>query len=189
MEQAVINVDSENAPKQLKAILHVEYPQWKLSQRRITKYFKRHLNKGGYLLHHMILAQNWGGVTQFLKRLSSKAGKDIVLRKHYTDRQYTRNALQDALIHFAPVEVVLRLIEIGGREIVVDKDDFGMTALYYACRFKAPAEIVLRLIEVGGRDISLWFSALCHAYKYLEPELALNDTDSDVLNLLIQKGG
>lgn len=38
-----INADSENAPKQLRVILLTENPQWKLPERRVARYLKRHL--------------------------------------------------------------------------------------------------------------------------------------------------
>lgn len=38
-----INADSENAPKQLRAILLTENQQWKLPERRVARYLKRHL--------------------------------------------------------------------------------------------------------------------------------------------------
>jgi hypothetical protein len=38
-----INADSANAPKQLRAILLVENPLWKLPERRVARYLKRHL--------------------------------------------------------------------------------------------------------------------------------------------------
>lgn len=42
MDKAV-NADSENAPKQLRAILLAENPMWKLPERRVNRYLKRHL--------------------------------------------------------------------------------------------------------------------------------------------------
>jgi hypothetical protein len=38
-----VNADSANAPKQLRNILLTENPQWKLPERRVARYLKRHL--------------------------------------------------------------------------------------------------------------------------------------------------
>jgi len=38
-----VNADSENASKQLRTILLLQNPQWKLPERRVARYLKRHL--------------------------------------------------------------------------------------------------------------------------------------------------
>lgn len=38
-----VNADSENAPRQLRSILLTENPNWKLPERRVARYLKRHL--------------------------------------------------------------------------------------------------------------------------------------------------
>lgn len=50
----------------------------------------------------------------------------------------------------ASVEVVLKLLEVGGREFVTEKDSSGgSTALYFACTNKTPIRIVSKFIHRG----------------------------------------
>ena len=51
-------------------------------------------------------------------------------------------------------EIVTKLIEIGGRDLVMKVDNHGSTALHFACGRKNPSlEVISKLIEIGGREL------------------------------------
>mmetsp|Transcript_23396 Transcript_23396/g.34806 ORF Transcript_23396/g.34806 Transcript_23396/m.34806 type:complete len:679 (-) Transcript_23396:171-2207(-) len=51
--------------------------------------------------------------------------------------------------------ILLKLIEIGGQDIVLDKDAKGRNILVYACHYNAPTEVITKLVEIGGKDLVL----------------------------------
>ena len=53
------------------------------------------------------------------------------------------------------MEVVSKLIEVGGRELVMEKGQAGRTALHIACSSGASVEVVSKIIEIAGTDILL----------------------------------
>jgi len=53
----------------------------------------------------------------------------------------------------ASVELVFKLIDVGGKGIVFEKDEHGRNALHYACIRNTSIEIVSKLVEVGGREV------------------------------------
>ena len=65
------------------------------------------------------------------------------------------NVLQFALQVKKSTKIILKLIEIGGRDLVMSIDDDLCTTLYYACISRYPTAIITKLIEVGGRELVL----------------------------------
>ena len=63
------------------------------------------------------------------------------------------SALQVAVINRRSRKVVMKLIEVGGRDLVMKKGFYGMTELHWACREDASIDVVSKLIEVGGREL------------------------------------
>ncbi len=50
--------------------------------------------------------------------------------------------------------VALKLIEIGGKELVMEKNNYQFTSLHHAFEYNAAFEVILKIIiEVGGREI------------------------------------
>ena len=45
---------------------------------------------------------------------------------------------------------ILKLIEIGGRELVMQKDRDGSTTLVSACAKNISFDVIIKLIEIGG---------------------------------------
>ena len=65
------------------------------------------------------------------------------------------NVLHHALQHGACDEIITKIISIGGKEIVMEKDDkSGKTSLHFAFQStNCSKEILLRLIEIGGQKL------------------------------------
>lgn len=85
------------------------------------------------------------------------AGRKLVMEKCKYEEQ---TALHCASRGNKPstIDVISKLIDIEGRELVMDRTSNGWTALNDVCRISSSyddssAEIALKLIEVGGRDL------------------------------------
>lgn len=63
------------------------------------------------------------------------------------------NVLQFALQVKKSAKVIMKLIEIGGLNLVMGIDDDQCTALYYACMSRYPAAVITKIIEVGGHEL------------------------------------
>ena len=61
----------------------------------------------------------------------------------------------------APTEAIMKMIDVGGRGLLMEKDENRYTTLHcyaidtlhcYAIDKKASTEVIIKMIEVGGRD-------------------------------------
>ncbi|GFH52629.1 hypothetical protein CTEN210_09105 [Chaetoceros tenuissimus] len=96
------------------------------------------------------------------------------------------NILQVALYKGAPTDIVLRLIEVGGKEVVKAPNRSQQTSLHYACRYDPKFQVVEKLLHGMDQDfISLKDEDDMNALHYACSFLA----DLDVVKLLLEKGG
>ena len=86
-------------------------------------------------------------ILRYLEDIDNE-GKNGTLMK-----RYECSVLQEALIAERSKEVILKLIELGGRELVMKEDSDGVTAFQTACENKASADVLLALLEVGGEKL------------------------------------
>ncbi len=78
---------------------------------------------------------------------------DLYLGEDEDGEELYGTLLHGAAIYNSCMEIVSRLIELGGRDLIVKKDDRdGWTSLHWACYKNASIEVVRELIKVGGRD-------------------------------------
>jgi acyl CoA:acetate/3-ketoacid CoA transferase alpha subunit len=64
----------------------------------------------------------------------------LFLKKQYCNRD-------------APDDIIKAMIDIGGKELVIKKDNVTGTALHSACLHGKSYDIIKMLIEVGGNDL------------------------------------
>lgn len=84
--------------------------------------------------------------------LSSKRKKKIakiVMQKDSDERTPLHYAVTNSDVS---VEVVSKLIEIGGKELVLARDLFGENAVHVAVASTVSLEVILKLVEAGGRE-------------------------------------
>ena len=86
-----INADSDNAPKQLRAILLTENPQWKLPERRVARYLKRHLKARKDPMADEIVA-DMDEETVYTMTSSSPAQEDMLVEA-YTDEDTAKKTV------------------------------------------------------------------------------------------------
>ena len=62
-------------------------------------------------------------------------------------------ALHDACRNMASTKVIMKIIDVGGSELVMAKNKIGYTTLQCACKNYASTEVMMKMIEVGGREL------------------------------------
>ena len=97
----------------------------------------------------------------------------------------------DTILHYAFVEkasidVIKKIIDIGGRDLVMKKDNDGYTALHDACIYHASSESIENLIMIGGRSLVMekgncGRTALHYACYYKLP--------IEIIAMIIEVGG
>mmetsp|Transcript_4989 Transcript_4989/g.7354 ORF Transcript_4989/g.7354 Transcript_4989/m.7354 type:complete len:498 (+) Transcript_4989:123-1616(+) len=114
-------------------------------------------------------------------------GMDLVMEKSRKD-SYARNLLQYACSKGTSIEIISKLIEIGGRELVFAKNKHNWNSLHFSCyeQNKISIDVVSKLIEVGGRDLVIeqgdWdFSPLHFACQ--------RGSSMEVISKLVEIGG
>ena len=121
---------------------------------------------------------------QYLQTIQNEHNQEYVMQTCL----YNVTTLMLAIKRPKSKKVVLKLIDIGGRKLVMLKQNYSATALHYACTHKpASLEIILRLIEVGRRELVM--------ERDNEGETALHYLcknkviSMDVLSKLLEVGG
>lgn len=107
-------------------------------------------------------------------------------RNHILMERHEYSALQEALRCKRSRVVIYKLIEVGGRELVMANDSLGQSTMYTAIMNKASNEIISKLIEVGGRELVM------ETYFYGETTLhtaCANQTSIDIISKLVDVGG
>ncbi len=71
-----------------------------------------------------------------------------------------RNALHLAIEYNAPLELILKLLDMAGRDGIFNKDHEGRNALQQTCahcysKNESPKEALRKMIKIGGRDLLL----------------------------------
>ena len=145
------------------------------------------------ILTMMIRKCNDVELLQFLQSIENEATHEKeVLQMCVIDNGYCRyngTTLMLALNHNKSTKVLLKLIEIGGKDLVmmVDKYD-GRTALHYVCgNGNISIDVVTKLIETGGQELIMvkdfvGRTALHHACENRNEPI-------DIVSKLIEFGG
>lgn len=78
--------------------------------------------------------------------------KELMIR--YENDMTKPSILQNAIELGKSQEVILKLIEMGGKELLYQKCN-GQHALHAACMVQAPADVIVTLADVGGSEFVL----------------------------------
>ncbi|GFH52625.1 hypothetical protein CTEN210_09101 [Chaetoceros tenuissimus] len=96
------------------------------------------------------------------------------------------NLLQVALYKGAPTDILIHLIEVGGKEVVEAQNNSQQTSLHYACRYDAKFEVIEKLLDQVDNDfISKKDEDEMNALHYACSFLA----NFDIVKLILEKGG
>ena len=86
------------------------------------------------------------------KLIDMDGGRDLImtLKERWSEQTVLHCACCNGNIS---MNVISKLLEVGGRELLMMKNRFGFTALHNACRNKKISMgIISKLLEVGGRE-------------------------------------
>ena len=81
---------------------------------------------------------------------------------------------------------IIKVIEVGGKELLLKEDQDGNNALHDACKYVAGVEVITKMIEVGGRDLLMKKNRFDMNPHH---EACGFGANVDVITKLIQEGG
>ena len=64
-----------------------------------------------------------------------------------------KTCLHRACSYRAGADIVMALLDIGGKELVMMTNNYGDTALHSACLYGASYHVIKMLVDVGGKDL------------------------------------
>ena len=107
-------------------------------------------------LYNLIKRMVWNESDKVRKFLSSGptdgSEDDFMANILYQDR-FGETTLMLAIEDKAPTDIITSLIEKGGKDLVMMKDDDRGTALHIACHNNPSVEVVKHLLDVGGEEL------------------------------------
>ena len=98
-----------------------------------------------------------------------------------------RNALHLSYMNGAPMDVIMYILKIGGKDMLLDTNKQGLNHLQLACLNGASNDIIKRFIQIGGKE-----SVLGHYNDWENPLLLActnNDISLDVLEDFVDVAG
>ena len=141
---------------------------------------------------HFISEKRWNELTVYMSNsnVSQNTKKAALLQKNKEDGW---TAFHHACGNDAPFEILNKIVEIGGKELIEAKADGGWTSLHFACKYGVSKQELLQyLISVGGRDLviqkdDLGWTAL---HEWCNNFLGMKaDVFQEVIKLFIDVGG
>jgi len=119
------------------------------------------------------------GAVEKILTMIDEGGKDLLIT--------SPESLLYRSIHMkAPVEIINKLIEVGGKELVMKKNlDFD-TSLHIAFESNAVVDVVTKLIEVGGKELLI--AKDCYGYTVLHYACS-TPTSLEIIKMMIDLGG
>ena len=101
-------------------------------------------------LWDLIFDNKFDEAREFLDRLTSQHKTAAVNCKNRSNM----TTLMCAATLGAPLTLIQRLCEIGGKQFIMATNDFGQTALHYTCQRRDPnIDTVKYLVETGGTEL------------------------------------
>ena len=140
--------------------------------------FSRILTSDKALPYKILNKKNDQQAEALFSTLVALGGKDYVL-KNVT-------LFHHAITWNCNTQMMIKLIEVGGRELISEKTKNRNKPLHIACMNKVPIGVVLKLIEVGGEEIVL--EKQKNGYNSLHLA-CMNNAPVDVVLKLIEVGG
>ena len=147
-------------------------------------------------IEQVIREHNDDELLQYLQEIqtneTNKTNNEKVMQRCTYSNMYVSDVVCTALVLALKLnksmEVILKLIDIGGRELVIVKTPYFGTALNVACRnSNVTLDVISKLIEVGGRELLLMdyengtaLHDACGSY---------DNVSLDIVSKLIEVGG
>jgi E3 ubiquitin-protein ligase RNF1/2 len=146
------------------------------------------------ILYSLCSNANWFEVRQFLSSniILSKSSNCLMIHLLSSVMYCTSegSCLHQACCRDAPDHIVMALLDIGGKELVMRRNDCDQVALQYACWFGASYNVVKMLIDVGGKDLVMAKDTYGNTAMHNVRHHSINDHTrvADKIKLLLQVG-
>ena len=115
---------------------------------------------------------------------------EMCIYNGYDSREIKRTTLQSALLRHMSDEIVLKLIEIGGRELVMKMDSSNQNALSYACRsMRKSFQVISKLIELGGKELVMKKDNMDKTVLHYAFDRAIDSSEKNIISALLEVGG
>jgi hypothetical protein len=105
----------------------------------------------GSNLYLLCKTKKWSEARKYLSSDAAEEEKksNIMYRNDFLER----TSLYAACFFDAPDDIIKAMLDIGGKELVMEVDLCDQTVLHSACENGASYDIIKMLIEVGGKDL------------------------------------
>ena len=90
---------------------------------------------------------------RFNNKYIDKLNEDKLLKYLEKCENLGVDTLTLALERKKSTEVITKMIDLGGRPLLMGKNIYLETALHVACRKASPIEVIMKMIDVGGRQL------------------------------------
>lgn len=151
-------------------------------KRKLIELFGVDEDKKLSILHLIACAVNRKSEDQTKKIFDYKSMKQQLRQLN----DYGESALHLACSKRASIEVINKITDVGGLELVLERDSGGYTALHNACICKASSDNIEFLLKVGGRDLVM-ASARCG--RTALHWACFHDVSYDIIHSLVELGG
>eukprot|EP00979_Chaetoceros_neogracilis_P004839 scaffold842_cov287-Chaetoceros_neogracile.AAC.2 len=105
----------------------------------------------GSNLYLLCKTKKWSEARKYLS--SDAAEEEKKSNIMYRNDFFERTSLYAACFFDAPDDIMKAMLDIGGKELVMEVDLCDQTVLHSACENGASYDIIKMLIEVGGKDL------------------------------------
>jgi hypothetical protein len=140
----------------------------------------------------LLYALKQGKSTNICLKLIELGGRALVLKK---DQTFKQNALHYALNREEgegiQVEVIMKLIEVGGKDVVSATDFSGSTPLHLISSYahgRVPIQIIEKMINVGGKSL-LFMHNLAGATALHMACAIMSRSTFEIVEVLLKHGG
>jgi ankyrin repeat protein len=122
-------------------------------------------------------------VIESLIDISTILGESVVMERM---NEHGATILHLSCKYNATIDLINKLISIGGKDFVMITNNVGETALHTACSVNASIDIINKLVDIGGRDLVM---ATDNNEGTVLIAACYKNASIDVINKLIDVGG
>lgn len=148
-------------------------------------------------LQFELFSKNYIDQKSLIMALIDLSGNDFIMKRGVFINQESGESVEGTILHAAILscytsgskdyDVVMKLLDVGGKDITLQKDSDGINSLHYLCSYSAPEAVIIKMIEVGGRE--LVFAKNRDGWNSLFYACCYNSSNSDIIMKLIEVGG
>jgi hypothetical protein len=101
-------------------------------------------------LFRLCINKEWPEVRKYLSSDASEEEKKSNIMYHGV---YGQTCLHRTCYHHPPDDIIKAMLDIGGKESIMETTNYDNTPLHFACGRRRSYNIIKMLIDVGGKDL------------------------------------